>query len=467
MKQYRFFDSDLRQRKIALELYSRVAKLPLVCPHGHVDPQMFADPDYSFGTPVDLLIIPDHYVYRMLYSQGISLEQLGIPRLDGSKVETNHRRIWQIFADNFFLFAGTPTGIWLNEELSNIFGIREKLTSKSAQDIFDKISAKLTRPEFRPRKLFERFNIEVLATTDAAWDPLDSHRAIRESGWNGKIVPTFRPDGVVNMDNPNWRKNIESLSHTSGTEINSYKRYIQALENRRAYFKSMGATATDHGVLEPYTEELSKKEAESIFRKALIGKVSTSDVKRFTGHIIMENARMSIEDGLVMQLHPGAYRNYNEAIYKRFGPDTGADIPIATEYTKNLKPLLNKYGNDNRLTLVLYTLDESTFSRELAPLAGHFPALKLGPPWWFLDGLNGMQRFRESVVETAGIYNMIGFVDDTRAFPSIPARHDLARRVDASWLAGLVVRGIVDLDDAKEIIFNLVYRLAKKTFKFD
>ena len=462
----RYFDPDPRQKQIAQELYEQVADAPLVCPHGHVDPRLFADPDYNFGTPTDLLLIPDHYVFRMLYSQGISLERLGIPTVDGSEVETDHRGIWQVFAEHFYLFRGTPTGMWLGHELRDVFGVEEKLTGESAGAIYDHIAAQLAKPEFRPRRMFERFNIEVLATTDAATDPLDYHRAIRESGWQGRVVPTFRPDGVLNIDRPGWRDNVEALGQLSGVEVTSVKKLTRALEERRAFFKSMGATSTDHAALTPYTIALSDADAEAIFQRALRGEATDEDAKRFTGHMLIEQARMSVEDGLVMQLHPGSYRNHNSAILERFGWDKGADIPISVEYTRSLLPLLNKYGNDPRLTLVLFTLDESTYARELAPIAGHYPAVKLGPPWWFFDSLNGMRRYRDLVMETAGVYNTVGFNDDTRAFPSIPARHDLARRVDANWLAGMVVRGIIDNDDAGDMIHDLAYRLAKKAYKF-
>ena len=463
----RYFDPNPRRKEIAQHLYAAAADLPLVCPHGHVDPRMFADEDYSFGTPVDLLIIPDHYVFRMLYSQGIPLEKLGVPRLDGGEVESDHRAIWQTFAENFYLFRGTPTGMWLAHELHSVFGVEDKLTGESAQDIYDQIAACLESPEFRPRALFERFNIEVLCTTDAATDRLDHHRAIRESGWGGRVLPTFRPDAVVNIDAAGWGENIQALSEVSGITIGGYRAFVQAIENRRAFFKQMGATATDHSALRPYALELTDLEAEAIFQRALTGQASAEDAARFTGHMLMENARMSVEDGLVMQLHPGSYRNHNSLIYQRFGPDKGCDIPTPTEYTRNLRPLLNKYGNDPRLTLILFTLDETTYSRELAPLAGHYPAVRLGPPWWFHDSLEGMLRYRQRVVETAGLYNTVGFNDDTRAFPSIPARHDLWRRVDANWIAGLVVRGIVDMSDAEEMIYDSAYRLAKRAYKLE
>jgi glucuronate isomerase len=335
----------------------------------------------------------------MLYSQGIPLERLGIPRADGGEVEGDHRKIWQTFADNFYLFRGTPTGIWLTYELNIVFGITQKLTSATAQTIYDQIAAKLATPEFRPRQMFERFNIEVLTTTDAATDPLEHHQTIRASGWQGKILPTFRPDAVVNLDAIGWRKNIDALSAVSGIDVHDYRSFIRALENRRAYFKAMGATATDHAALTPHTEELSEAEVNTIFQRALRGQANTDDAARFTAHMLMEMARMSVDDGLVMQLHPGSFRNHNDLIFARFGLDKGCDIPVATEYTRNLRPLLNKYGNDPRLTLILFTLDEKTYARELAPLAGHYPAVKLGPPWWFHDSLNGMVRFFDQVME--------------------------------------------------------------------
>ncbi|NDJ75567.1 MAG: glucuronate isomerase [Chloroflexi bacterium] len=461
----RFFGPDAKQKEVAQQLYDAIAGLPLICPHGHVDPTLFSDPDYAFGSPVDLLLIPDHYIFRMLYAQGVRLEDLGILRWDGQPVETDHRQAWQLFADHYHLFRGTPTGIWLDHEFYDVFGVRQKLNSDTAQDIYDQIAAKLRTPEMSPRRMFEQFNIEVLCTTDAATDTLDHHRAIRASGWAATIRPTFRPDSVVNLDFPGWRANIDRLSEVSGITVDGYPAFITALENRRAYFKDMGATATDHAALTPYTEKLSEAEASQIFERALRGDVSAEDAQRFTGHMLIEMARMSIEDGLVMQLHPGSLRNHNPVIFAGFGADKGADIPLATEYTRNLQPLLNAFGHDPRLTLVLFTLDETTYARELAPLAGHYPALLLGPPWWFHDSLNGMARFFDQVMETAGLYNTAGFNDDTRAFPSIQARHDVWRRASANWLAGLVLRRMVDMADAAEMANELAYGLAKRAYK--
>jgi len=480
----RYFDPDPAQRRMARELYESVADLPIISPHGHVDPRLFADENATFGTPAELLIIPNHYVFRMLYSQGVPLEPLGIfpsshphptshasrggaGEGPGVRVETNHRQIWQTFADNFYLFRGTPSGAWLAHELHVVFGVEEKLTGETAQAIYDQIEARLALPEFRPRALFERFNIEVLCTTDAATDPLLHHQAIRDSGWSGDIRPTFRPDAVVNLQTPGWQENIDALSEVSGITIHSYPAFIRALEERRAFFRSMGAAATDHGAQSAYTTELSPREADAIFQRALRGQATPDDAQRFTAHMLMESARMSIEDGLVMQVHFGSCRNHNQPLFDRFGPDMGCDIPVRAEFTHNLQPLLNKYGNDPHLTFIVFTLDESTYSRELAPLAGHYPAMKLGGPWWFHDSINGMKRYFEQVIETAGLYNTVGFNDDTRSFPSISARHDLWRRASANWLAGLVVRGIVDVDDAHEMIQDTAYRLAKGAYKFN
>ena len=462
----RFFDPDPGVRKIARTLYEGVRNLPIVSPHGHTDPRWFAQ-NAPFPDPAGLILIPDHYVYRMLYSQGISMESLGIPTRDNTPVETNPRKIWQIFGDHYALFAGSPTGVWMNHVFHDVFGIREKLTNDSAMRIYDAIDEKLRSQEFLPREMFDRFDIEILTTTDSPTDTLEHHAAIRDSGWRGRIVPCFRPDNVVKLSSPEWTTNIESLSARSGVHVDSYARYIQALENRRAFFKSMGAVSTDQGVMMPYTHRLSNTEAEAVFQKALQGRATLEDEDRFTAHMLMEMARMSVEDGLVMQIHPGSYRDHNQSVFRRFGPDKGCDIPLATEYTRNLHELLNAFGNDTRLTLIVFTLDESTYSRELAPLAGHYPAMKLGPPWWFHDSIEGMMRFRQRVTETAGIANTVGFNDDTRAFPSIPARHDLARRIDSNFLAGLVARHLVDMVDAREMSRALAYDLVKKAYKLE
>ncbi len=460
----RCFDADPTRRAVARELYASVKDLPLVCPHGHVPPALLADPAAHLGTPAELFIIPDHYVFRMLYSQGVALEDLGVPTRDGTPVETDHRKIWQRFAEQFYLFRGTPTGLWLADELVTLFGVRERLDGASAQRIYDHLAAQLARPEFAPRALLERFRIALLCTTDAATDTLDHHRRLHADGLR-HIRPTFRPDAVVSIGSPAWLGQIAALGAVAGVEVVDYASYIRALEQRRAFFKQLGALAADHSKLTPYTARLSDAAADAIFQRALHGQAAGDDAARFAGHMLLEFARMSTEDGLVMQLHLGVVRNHNAAIFERFGADMGADIPVAAEWTHNLQPLLNAYGNDPRLRLILFTLDETNYSRELAPLAGHYPAVLLGPPWWFFDSVNGMRRYFDQVIETAGLYNTAGFNDDTRAFASIPARHDVWRRVSCDWLAGLVVQGRLAEDEAAEMAPQCASGLAKRAYR--
>lgn len=461
----RLFDPS--RRETARELYESVRDLPLVCPHSHVPPALLADSDATLGTPAELFVIPNHYVFRMLYSQGVPLEDLGVPARDGTSVEDDHRKIWQRFAEHFHLFRGTPTGLWLTDELVSVFGVEEKLTGKSAQRVYDHLEEKLSSPDFTPRALFERFNVEVLCTTDAATDTLENHKRLREEGWNGRVRPTFRPDAVVNLDTQGWRQSVVELSEVSGVDVTSYRSFVEALEERRVFFKEMGAVATDHAVLTPRAERMPEAEADRLFARALRDEITSEDAERFTAHMLMELARMSAEDGLVMQLHAGSLRNHNEAVYERFGPDKGADIPVATEWTRHLRPLLNEYGSDPRFRLIVYALDESTYSRELAPLAGHYPALTLGAPWWFFDSPFGIRRYLDAVVETVGIYNLAGFNDDTRAFASIPSRHDVWRRVSCDWLAGLIMIGVVDEEDARDMARELAYGRAKDAYRLE
>ena len=460
----RFFDANPTVRNIARELYNDVKDLPIVSPHGHVEPKIFVD-NKPFPNPTELFITPDHYVFRMFYSQGIKLEDLDIPQRDGKRLGTDPRKVWQIFGDNYYLFAGTPSGVWLDYEFNIVFGIKEKLNGSNAQKFYNIINEKLQTKEFLPRNLFKQFRIEVLSTTDAATDQLDSHKKIMESGWDGRIVPCFRPDGLTNLLNPNWKNEIAELEKLTSLEINNYKNFITALERRREYFKKIGATSTDHGIISPYTHKLSEKEVNTIFSRALKNEADEKDANLFTANMLMEMARMSCEDGLTMQIHAGSNRNHNSFIYNKYGLDKGCDIPQQTEYTNNLKELLNAYGNNPNFTVIVFTLDETTYSRELAPLAGHYPAMKLGPAWWFHDSIEGMNRYRHMITETAGFYNTVGFNDDTRAFVSIPARHDVARRVDSNFLAELVARQIISLEESKLIIKDLTYNLVKKAYK--
>ncbi|MGA2503197.1 MAG: glucuronate isomerase [Anaerolineales bacterium] len=463
----RYFDPDPAQRRIAHKIYGLIAGCLIISPHGHVDPRLFSEERASFGTPVDLLIIPDHYVLSMLYSMGIPLESMGVQPLDGGKFETDHRKIWKTFAANYYLFLATPTRIWLDYVFYKVFEVDKKLSADTAEYVYDHIQAKLDSPEFQPRQLFTRFNIEVLCTTDAAYDALPYHKAIRMLDWKGDIRPTFRPDSVVNLLEPAWMENIKMLSNVTDIDIVSFTTYLLALEKQRSYFKTLGATATDLSAFSAFTTELGRDELERIFQNALHREVNGQDTALFTGRMLIEFARMSVEDGLVMQLHSGAYRNHNELVYKCFGPDKGGDIPMQANFTQNLHPLLNKFGNDPRLTLVLFSLDESTYTRELAPLAGHYSSIKLGPPWWFYDSLNGMNRYFNLMMETAGLYNTAGFNDDARTFPSIPARHDLWRRATSNFLAGLVVKHVIDESDAYEMALDMAYRQAKRVYRLD
>ena len=464
LNQDRFFEPDTKTRSIARELYQNVKNLPIVSPHGHVDPKILAE-DKNFPNPSELLIIPDHYIFRMFYSQGIKLESLGIPTIDSNQVEEDPRKIWKLFCQNYFLFSGTPTKMWLSYIFKEIFGIEDHPNEDNAIELYDHIQKLLKQDEFKPRAMFDQFNIETLCTTESADDKLIYHEKIRNSDWDGHVITAFRPDSVMNIHSKNWKMEIEKLSISSGVTIDSYKNFLCAIENRRDFFKRMGATSTDQGVETPFTGRVSEKIADEIFQRALKSKTNEDDQKVFIGHMLMEMARMSTEDGLVMQIHAGSRRNHNRLIFDGFGPDKGADIPLRTDYTNNLHPLLNEFGNNNNFSLIIFTLDESVYARELAPLAGHYPSMKIGPPWWFHDSIEGMKRFRKAVTETAGIYNTAGFNDDTRAFLSIPARHDLCRRVDSNFLAEQVVRHIIDMDEAMQISGDLAYNLAKKAYK--
>ena len=460
----RLFPSEPTTRAIARRLYAEVRALPIVSPHGHTDPRWFADNE-PFPDPATLLIIPDHYVFRMLYSQGVSMESLGVPRQDGGPVETDSRKIWRSFAEHWRLFRGTPTRMWLSHALADVFGVRERLTPESADRIYDQIAAALAKPEFRPRALFERFNIEVLATTESPLDPLDSHRKLRASGWRGRVITAFRPDPVVDPEYTDFAKNVDELGAITRENTRTWTGYLKALANRRAYFAELGATSTDHGHPTAATFDFSRAACEALFARALSGTVTADEAERFRGQVLTEMARMSVDDGLVMQIHAGSFRNHNPGVFRTFGRDKGADIPMRTDYVNALKPLLDRFGNDRRLSLILFTLDETVYSRELAPLAGHYPALKIGPSWWFFDSPEGMRRYRERITETAGFYNTVGFNDDTRAFLSIPARHDVARRMDCAFLAELVSDHRLDEDEAREVALDLAYRLAKQAYR--
>ncbi len=461
----RLFPSDPTQRDIARRLYAEVGHLPIISPHGHTDPSWFAKNE-AFPNPAALFVVPDHYAFRMLYSQGVTMESLGVPRKDGGAVESDPRKIWRQLAQNWHLFRGTPTRMWLDHAFETVFGVTERLSGASADRIFDQIDACLQKPEFLPRALFERFNIELLATTESPLDTLEHHRAIRESGWKGRVITAFRPDPVVDPEFEGFQANVERLGALSGENTGTWAGYLAALRNRRQYFKEVGgATSTDHGHATATTADLSDADAERLFEKALRGTITVAEAEIFRGQMLTEMAKMSLDDGLVMQIHPGSFRNHNPGVFERFGRDKGADIPTGTEYVRALKPLLDRVGNERGLTIILFTLDETSYARELAPLAGHYPALRVGPAWWFHDSPEGMRRYREMITETAGFYNTVGFNDDTRAFCSIPARHDVARRVDCAFLARLVAEHRLEEDEAAELAVDLAYTLAKKAYK--
>ena len=456
----RLFPAEPSTRKIAKALYAHVKSLPIVSPHGHTQAAWFAKNE-PFPDPAKLFVQPDHYVFRMLYSQGISLEDLEI----GQEELKDARKVWRIFASHYYLFRGTPTRIWLDFAFQDLFGMEERLSEKTADLYFDIISEKLRTPEFLPRALYERFNLEVLATTDSPLDSLDDIKAIRNSGWKARILPTFRPDAVVDPEFHGFAANIVSLGEQTGEDTAVWPGYLNALRIARARFRTLGCTATDHGHPTAQTADLPTAEAAELFRKVLAGTADTSQQELFRAQMLTEMARMSLEDGLVMQIHPGSVRNHNRKVHERYGRDVGADIPRPTNYVDALRPLLDRFGNECDLTIILFTLDESTYSRELAPLAGHYPCLRLGPSWWFHDSPEGMRRFREQTTETAGFYNTVGFNDDTRAFLSIPARHDVARRVDCGFLARLVAEHRLEEDEAFEVAHDLAYGLVKKAYR--
>ena len=461
----RFFPADPATRDIARELFKSIRKLPLISPHGHTEPQWYAE-NLPFPDPAQLLIVPDHYVTRMLVSQGVDLGQLGVPRKDGRPVETDGRTIWRRFAKHYYLLRGTPSRSWLDTTFQDLFGLTEPLTPANADSHYDAIADCLQRPDYLPRAMFERFNLEVIATTDAAIDELKWHKLIQASGWTGgRVVPTYRPDTIVDPDKATFHADLDRLGELTGCDTGTWAGYLDGHMKRRAFFKSMGATASDHGHPSAATADLPPGEAAALYDRVRSRKADSADKELFRAQMLTELARMSVEDGLVLQIHPGSRRNHSPAMFAAFGADKGFDIPGPTDYVQALKPLLDRFGMEKDLRIILFTLDETSYSRELAPLAGVYPCLRLGPPWWFFDSPEGMMRFRELATETAGFYNTVGFNDDTRAFPSIPARHDVARRIDVAYLARLVAEHRLREDEAYEVAADLAYNLPKLAYR--
>jgi glucuronate isomerase len=461
----RLFPADPETRSLARALYAEVASLPIVSPHGHTDPAWFAF-NKAWANPAELLLAPDHYLFRMLYSQGIRLEALGVPGRAGAS-PTDPREAWRLFASHYYLFRGTPSRLWLDHVFATLFGIEVSLDAASADFYYDRIAEALATPAFRPRALFDRFGIELLATTEGPQEELIHHKRIRGSGWKGRVVTTYRPDPVVDPEHEQFTESLARFGALTGEDVHGWRGYLAAHRRRRADFRAMGATATDHGHLTARTADLPDGEKEALFRRVVTGQWSSADAETFRAQMLTEMAAMSVEDGMVMQIHPGSYRNHNRGLWLSHGRDKGADIPMAVDYVHGLKPLLDRFGNESRFSLILFTLDESAYSRELAPLAGHYPCLKLGPAWWFHDSPEGMRRFREMTTETAGFYNSVGFNDDTRAFLSIPARHDVARRVDSAFLARLVIEHRLEDWEAAELAHDLAYGLVRRAYRID
>lgn len=461
-------------RALAREIYGATRRLPIVSMHGHVDAALLLR-DEPFANPAELFVVPDHYLVRMIVSQGAAagvsgMQDLGVAPRPGATgaasltVERDPRAVWRRFCASWHLFRGTPTRYWTEHALVDVFGVPVRPSAETADAIYDHLVEQLARPELRPRALFERFNLELLATTDPATSTLPDHAALAAQGWGERVVPTFRPDPLLHVTRPGWREQVAELSRVSGIEVTSYRTLLEALRQRRAVFIAAGARATDHGHLGADTTPLSDTEAEAVVARALRGQATEADGVAFSGNMLFQMAAMSAEDGLVMQLHPGVLRDHDPRVLATFGPDKGYDIPVRTEYTRSLRPLLETFGHHPGLRFVVFSVDETVYSRELAPLAGVYPAMKLGAPWWFLDSPDGMRRFREAATETAGFFNTTGFVDDTRAFCSIPARHDLARRIDAGYLARLVAEHRLELHEAVETAVDLAYRLPKSSY---
>lgn len=450
-------------RSIARRLYRQVADLPIVSPHGHVDPRLLVE-DKPFADPASLLVTPDHYVTRLLHANGIPLDKLGVGQ--GPLSEAQARSIWRLVCAHWEAFSGTPVRCWFEAELADVFGVEARPSAATADAIYDRIAECLTRPEFRPRALFARFGIEVLATTDDPCDDLSAHRALAtDPTWRGRVIPTFRPDRYLEPATSGWVAAADRLAAVSDIDTGDYGGYLRAMEARRRYFIEHGATSADHSHAEAGTEPLGVGEARRIYRAARKGSATAAEATAFRRHMLFEMARMSTEDGLVMTLHPGVCRNHHGPTHQAYGPDTGHDIPLRMEFTAALRPLLERFGTHPNLHLVLFTLDETTFSREIAPLAGFYPSVFAGAPWWFLDAPEAIRRYRRAVTETAGFGRTSGFIDDTRAFCSIPARHEMARRLDAGYLAELVAEHRLDEDQALAIATDLAGDLPRRVFK--
>ena len=459
----RLLPPDPPTRDIARELYAAVRDLPILSPHGHVPAAWIAD-DVPFGDPTSLLISPDHYVVRLLHANGVPMEALGAG--GAPLTPEGARAAWRALCTHWAAFRGTPSRYWMESELGEIFGVAERPSAATADAIYDQIADTLQRADFRPRALLARFGIEVMATTDDPCDDLAPHAVIRDdSSVATRVLPTFRPDRYLEPARGDWPALVDALGAAADTDTGDYKGFITALEGRRRHFVEHGAVSADHSHADAGTTPLELTEAERIFAAARAGTATAEEATALRRHLLLEMARMSVEDGLVMTLHPGIYRNHHTPTHRRFGADVGCDIPTAMEFTRALQPLLDRYGTAAGFHLVLFTVDETVFSREIAPLAGFYPSVYAGAPWWFLDAPEAIRRYRGAVTETAGFARTSGFIDDTRAFCSIPARHDMSRRLDCGYLAELVATHRMDEDEAHATAHDLVAVNPRVAFK--
>lgn len=459
----RLLPPDPGVRAIARRLYEHVRELPIISPHGHVDPNLLLR-DEPFGDPASLFVTPDHYVTRLLHASGVPLSALGVGR--GSLSEAEARQVWRLLCEHWDIYRGTPVRYWLESELADIFEVSVRPSAETADAIYDQVADRLEKDPWRPRALYERFRIAVLATTDDPCDDLSAHAGLAaDPSWSGRVIPTFRPDRYLEPAQPRWSEAVARLGEVADIDTGEYDGYVRALEERRRYFIDHGATSADHSHEGVRTDPLEPAEAARIYRAALVGEATHEESVAFRRHMLLEMARMSTEDGLVMTLHPGVRRGHHGPTLARYGPDTGHDIPLKMEYTDSLRPLLERYGTHPNLHLVLFTLDETVFSRELGPLSGFYPSVYVGAPWWFLDAPEAIRRWRAAMSDSPGFSRTSGFIDDTRAFCSIPARHDMARRLDSGFLAQLVAEHRIDEDEAMDTAIALVDRQPRKVFK--
>jgi Glucuronate isomerase len=459
----RMLPADPSQRAVARELYDAVRELPIVSPHGHV-PARWLAADEPFTDPTSLLITPDHYITRLLHASGVGLEQLGVgieqPSADQS------RRAFRILCENWSLYRGTPVRFWLESELAEIFGLDLAPSAQTADELYDAVSDCLTRPEFRPRALYRRFHLEFLATTDDPCDDLADHRLLADDpGFDGRVVPTFRPDRYLEPGRPQWNALVDRLGQVSDTDTGSWAGWLEAMRLRRAYFAANGAVSSDHSHADARVEPLTATEGERLYALARRRTITGEEADTLRRGMMFEQARMAADDQLVLTMHPAVFRNHHPATFDRFGADAGADIPLKVEFTRAVQPMLAAFGTSPGFQVVFFTIDESVYARELAPLAGFYPSVYVGVPWWFIDAPDAMRRFRSAVTETVGFTRTSGFVDDTRAYLSIPARHDLSRRIDAGYLARLVTEHRLSLDEALQTAHELVMGNPKRAFR--